>query len=251
MAHRVCPWWLGYLLASPVRRLLQDPRKILSPFIAGGMTVLEPGPGMGFFTIEMARLVGEKGTIVAVDIEPKMLEGLRRRARREGVLDRMDVRQATPSGLGLQDLDGRVDFALAFAVIHELPDQERFFADVHAALKSGGEVLVAEPRGHVKEPEFRATFAGCRRGGVSRGRQTRHPAQPLGRACEDMRRALPRLIGARRSALCARCGPGVCRAVQFSVPHRSPGPRDHALSKCSQRAGDVPGSGLHRLRPGP
>ena len=147
-------------------------------------------------------------------------------------------------------------FAEADALIRsseerKLPDQERFFADVHAALKSGGKVLVAEPRGHVKEPEFRATFAGCRRGGVSRGRQTRHPAQPLGRACEDMRRALPRLIGARRSALCARCGPGVCRAVQFSVPHRSPGPRDHALSKCSQRAGDVPGSGLHRLRPGP
>src|SRR6266545_3675957 len=70
-------------------------------------------------------LVGERGKIVAVDIEPKMLEGLCRRARREGVLDRVDVRQATPSGLGLQDLDGRVDFALAFAVIHELPDQKR------------------------------------------------------------------------------------------------------------------------------
>ena len=158
MAHRVCPWWLGYLLASPVRRLLQNPREILPPFIAEGMTVLEPGPGMGFFTIELARLVGERGKIVAVDIEPKMLAGLRRRARREGVLDRMDVRQATPSGLGLQDLDGRVDFALAFAVIHELPDQERFFADVHAALKPGGKVLVAEPRGHVKEPDFRATL---------------------------------------------------------------------------------------------
>ncbi len=158
MAHRVCPWWLGYLLASPVRRLLQDPREILSPFIAEGMTVLEPGPGMGFFTIEMARLVGERGRIVAVDIEPKMLEGLRRRARKEGVLDRVDLRQATPPGLGLQDLDGRVDFALAFAVIHELPDQERFFADVHAALKPGGKALVAEPKGHVKESDFRATL---------------------------------------------------------------------------------------------
>jgi SAM-dependent methyltransferase len=158
MAHSVCPWWLGYLLASPVRRLLQDPREILSPFVVEGMTVLEPGPGMGFFTIELARLVGERGKIVAVDVEPRMLEGLSRRARKVGLLDRVDARQATPPGLGLQDLDGRVDFALAFAVVHELPDQELFFADIHAALKPGGKVLVAEPRGHVKEPEFRATL---------------------------------------------------------------------------------------------
>jgi len=158
MAHRVCPWWLGYLLASPVRRWLQDPREILSPFIAEGMTVLEPGPGMGFFTVDLARLVGERGKVVAVDIEPRMLDGLRQRARKRGVLDRVDARLATASGLGLHDLDGRVDFALAFAVVHELPDQARFFADLHAALKPGGKVLLAEPRGHVTEPEFRASL---------------------------------------------------------------------------------------------
>jgi SAM-dependent methyltransferase len=158
VAHGVCPWWIGYLLVSPLRRLLQDPRRILSPFVVEGMTVLEPGPGMGFFTIELARLVGERGKVVAVDIEPRMLEGLRRRARRRDLLDRLDVRQATGSGLGLNDLDGQVDFALAFAIVHELPDQARFFADVHATLKAGGRMLVAEPRGHVDDPEFGATL---------------------------------------------------------------------------------------------
>lgn len=158
MAHRVCPWWLGYLLASPIRRLLDDPGRILAPFVAEGMVVLEPGPGMGFFTVELARRVGERGRVVAVDIEPRMLEGLRRRARKEGLLHRIDTRLATASGLGLQDLDGRVDFALAYAVVHEVPDQTRFLADVHAALRPGGKVLLAEPRGHVKDPEFRATL---------------------------------------------------------------------------------------------
>jgi hypothetical protein len=44
MAHRVCPWWIGYLLASPLRRWLgQDPAKILSPYVREGMTILEPG----------------------------------------------------------------------------------------------------------------------------------------------------------------------------------------------------------------
>ena len=43
MAHRVCPWWLGYLLGAPLRRLMQDPRKVLAPYVREGMTVLEPG----------------------------------------------------------------------------------------------------------------------------------------------------------------------------------------------------------------
>jgi SAM-dependent methyltransferase len=158
MAHRVCPWWIGYLLVSPIRRWLQDPREILSPFVAEGMTVLEPGPGMGFFTIDLARLVGERGRVVAVDVEPRMLEGLRRRARRRGVLERIDARLATASGMGLHDLDGRVDFALAFALVHEVPDPSRFFAEIHDALRPGGKVLVAEPRGHVTEPEFRQSL---------------------------------------------------------------------------------------------
>jgi ubiquinone/menaquinone biosynthesis C-methylase UbiE len=178
MAHRVCPWWVGYLLASPLRRWLQEPREILSPFVAEGMTVLEPGPGMGFFTIDLARLVGERGKVVAVDIEPRMLEGLRRRARKQGVLDRIDARLATDSGMGLRDLDGRVDFALAFALVHEVPDPSRFFAEVQAALKPGGKVLVAEPRGHVTEPEFHrslqvATSAGFRVAGERAIRRSR------------------------------------------------------------------------------
>ncbi|MFY9643515.1 MAG: hypothetical protein WCD20_15720 [Rhodomicrobium sp.] len=66
--HRVCPWWMGYLLASPIRKWWQDPARILSPYVRAGMTVLEPGPGMGFFTLEIARLVGPSGRLVAVDV---------------------------------------------------------------------------------------------------------------------------------------------------------------------------------------
>ena len=49
------------------------------------MTVLEPGPGMGFFTLELARIVGPEGRVVAVDVQPKMVEGLQKRARRAGL----------------------------------------------------------------------------------------------------------------------------------------------------------------------
>ena len=69
MGKRVCPWWLGYLLASRIRRWISDdPRKLLAPYVREGMTVFEPGPGMGYFTVELARLVGPVGRVVAVDV---------------------------------------------------------------------------------------------------------------------------------------------------------------------------------------
>jgi SAM-dependent methyltransferase len=158
MAHRVCPWWIGYLLASPVRRLWQQPRAVVGAYVVEGMTVLEPGPGMGFFTLELARLVGPSGRVVAVDVQARMLSALRRRARRSGLLERIDTRQAGPEGMGVEDLAGTVDFALAFAMVHEVPDRARFFRELSAALKPGSRLLLAEPRGHITAGAFAATL---------------------------------------------------------------------------------------------
>ena len=158
MAQRICPWWIGYLLASPLRRLRQDPHAILSPFVSEGMTVLEPGPGMGFFTLELARLVGPRGRVVAVDVQPKMLEGLRRRAGRAGLADRIELRAPQGSRIGTDDLRAAVDFVLAFAVVHELPDIAGFFAESRQALKASGRMLVAEPTAHVTEEAFITTL---------------------------------------------------------------------------------------------
>ncbi len=154
--HRVCPWWLGYLLASPLRRLMQDPARILAPYVREGMVVLEPGPGMGFFTLELARLVGPAGRVVAVDIQPRMLAGLKRRLAKAGLLDRVDLRAARADSMGLADLVGKVDFVLAFAVVHEMPSASSFFAESSQAVKPGGSLLLAEPAGHVSSEAFEA-----------------------------------------------------------------------------------------------
>jgi ubiquinone/menaquinone biosynthesis C-methylase UbiE len=158
MSGAVCPWWLGYVIAAPWRRLWHDPRTLLHPFIGEGMTVLEPGPGMGFFTLEAARLVGPKGLVVAVDIQPRMLETLRRRAGKAGLLERIDARLAQGEGMGVDDLEGRVDFVLAFAMVHELPDAKRFFEEARRVMKPGGRLLLAEPRLHVSEAAFDGTL---------------------------------------------------------------------------------------------
>ena len=154
--HRVCPWWLGYLLASPIRRWAQDPHKILHPHVRECMTVLEPGPGMGFFTLELLRLTSPSGRVVVVDIQPQMLAVLKRRVAKAGLLDRLDARIAQPDSMGLADLVGSVDFALVFAVVHELPAAGPFFAEVSRSLKPGARLLLVEPVGHVKAAEFEA-----------------------------------------------------------------------------------------------
>ena len=166
-AHSVCPWWLGYFLASPIRRLFQDPRAIVSPWVSEGMTVLEPGPGMGFFTLEMARLVGPHGRVVAVDLQPRMLEALIRRARRAGLKERIEAREAEGKNLRVEDLESKVDFILAFAVVHELPDVAAFFAQGCRAMKPGGRMLVSEPKHHVSEAALAETAALAERAGLS------------------------------------------------------------------------------------
>jgi ubiquinone/menaquinone biosynthesis C-methylase UbiE len=166
MAHRVCPWWLGYVLASPLRRLICNPNEILAPHVRAGMTVIEPGPGMGFFTLPLARMVGPKGRVVAVDIEPKMLESLRRRAGRAGLAERIETRVARAESLGLDGWEERADFALAFAMVHELPSAASFFQEIARALKPGAGLLLAEPAGHIGQSEFDAELAAAGEAGL-------------------------------------------------------------------------------------
>jgi SAM-dependent methyltransferase len=92
--------------------------------------------------------------VVVVDLQPKMLEGLRRRAQNAGLAERIETRVAQPNTLGVADLACTVDFVLASAVVHEVPSAERFFAEVAGALRPGAAVLLLEPKGHVKEEKF-------------------------------------------------------------------------------------------------
>ena len=154
MSKRICPWWMGYLLASPLRRLAYSPAEILRPYVRAGMTVLEPGPGMGFFTLELARMVGASGRVVALDAQAKMIARLKRRAAKAGVTERIDARLVNADSLGIADLAGRVDFTLVFAVVHEMPSSASFFNEAARASKAGASVLFAEPAGHVKQQLF-------------------------------------------------------------------------------------------------
>ncbi len=154
MAKHICPWWIGYLLVSPIRRLGQNPRKILAPYIKPRMAVLDAGCGMGFFSLDMARLAGEDGKVICVDLQKKMIQSLMKRATKAGLQDRIDGRLCSSENLPLEDMKSRIDFALAFAIVHEVPDARKFFEQIYSALKPDGLLLFSEPKGHVSENKF-------------------------------------------------------------------------------------------------
>jgi ubiquinone/menaquinone biosynthesis C-methylase UbiE len=157
MAHKVCPFWVGYLLINPLRKLFENPNKILGPYVQEGMIVFEPGCGMGFFTLPLARMVGPTGRIVATDIQPKMVSTLRRRAQKAGLSGRIELRLIQENGLGITDLSGKVDFAVALHMVHEVPDQASFFTEIRQSLKQDGKLLFVEPKGHVSQDQFEAS----------------------------------------------------------------------------------------------
>ena len=123
------------------------------------MTTLDIGCGMGFFSIPLAHLVGANGKVICVDIQEKMLKGLEKRAQKAGVSTRIETRLCYQHTIGLQDLAEKIDFALAFAVVHEVPDPTRFFTELCATIVPFGSVLLAEPKGHVSEEEFTITLS--------------------------------------------------------------------------------------------
>jgi len=169
MAQPVCPWWLGYVLASPIRRLLQDPEKILMPYVKPNMVALDIGSAMGFFTLPLARMTSHGGRVIAVDLQEKMIASLRRRAEKAGLSAQIETRQCSETQLGIEDLAGQVDFALIFAVLHEMPDIPATLASVYRALKAGGMLLMAEPTGHVDGPQFEETIAAAQACGFTVG----------------------------------------------------------------------------------
>jgi len=167
MAERVCPWWLGYLLVSPLRRLLEKPEEVLAPHVASGVTAMDIGCGMGFFSLPLAELVGPSGRVICVDLQERMISSLRKRASRAGLAERIETRVCSASSLGTQDLEGKVDFVLTYAMVHEVPDAAGLLTQIHDVLVPGGRLLIAEPRGHVSEEALEKTIAAAEKAGLS------------------------------------------------------------------------------------
>jgi len=136
------PELLASVIDNPLRRKIQPPSEMpLRHSIEAGMTVLEVGPGNGRYTIETARRVGGTGKVIAVDIEPKMIERVTRRAQVEGVAN-LEARVADVYALPFED--DTFDAVCLIAVISEIPEPERAMSEFHRVLKSSGTIAFSE-----------------------------------------------------------------------------------------------------------
>ena len=150
MGH-ICSHRFVWTFDNFLRPLIHNPQKIFGPYVKTGMRVLDVGCGAGFAAIGMARLVGDEGKVVAVDVQPEMLTKVSRRAERTGLGHRIQTHLGQSAELGVE---GHFDFVNAFYMVHEVPDKEAFLRQIHTRLQPDGHFLIVEPKFHVSNNKF-------------------------------------------------------------------------------------------------
>jgi ubiquinone/menaquinone biosynthesis C-methylase UbiE len=162
--RRPCPVEKAGKLDSRWRRWLQHPRKMLRPHVSEGMTVLDLGCGPGFFTIDLARLVGPGGRVIAADVQQGMLAKLATKIEGSPLAQRIALHRCEKNRIGV---DEALDFVLTFYVVHEVPDQTAFFSELASLIKPDGRILVVEPPIHVSKEAFAKTIAVAQTAGLA------------------------------------------------------------------------------------
>ena len=160
---RICPVERAGHLDSKIRSWVQNPLKILRPYIHEGMTVLDIGCGPGFFTIDMARLVGASGRVIAADLQEGMLEKLQKKIRGTQLEERFTLHRCEPNSIGVSD---KVDFILVFYMFHEVSRPEEFLAEIESILQPNGRILIVEPPFHVSKKAFAKMIGEAQKAGL-------------------------------------------------------------------------------------
>jgi len=161
--NRVCPVERAGSLDNKIRRFLQNPNKILGPYIKSGMTVLDVGCGPGFFSIDLARMVGNSGQVIASDLQGGMLQKLKDKIQGTELEKRITLHKSEENKVGVSE---QVDFVLLFYVVHEIPNKKSFFSEIEKILNTNGQILMVEPPFHVSKKEFGKAIRTARETGL-------------------------------------------------------------------------------------
>ncbi len=127
------------------REKYEQPEKLLDALkLESGMTVADVGAGVGYFTLRLARRVGNSGRVLAVEVQQAMLDLLKRNSEREK-LNNIELVLGTPIDPGLPQAS--VDLALLVDVYHEFQQPEAMIAGIRRSLKQSGRLVLVEYRG--------------------------------------------------------------------------------------------------------
>lgn len=148
--NHTCPWWLCFTFDNPLRKLIHNPIKILNPFIKTNDSVLDLGPGMGYFTLPICEIVGNNGTVYAADIQKKMLDVIDTKAKQKNIKN-LKTFLIEEDGL---NIDFSFDMVLLFWMFHEVSGKEALVNELKNKLKVSGKILLVEPKIHVGRKQF-------------------------------------------------------------------------------------------------
>ena len=127
---------------DPSRDAWQKPDLVVDALgIKPGMVVADLGAGTGYFIGRLARAVGERGVVLAIDPEPDMARHLGTRARKEKLPNVVPV-LALPEDPFLPP--GRVDRVLIVDTYHHIDARRVYFTRLRAALATGGQVAIVD-----------------------------------------------------------------------------------------------------------
>lgn len=140
MSYHGIPW-----LNRPERIQEENPEEMLEQLkVQPGMTVCDMGCGDGYYTIELARRVGPTGKVIAVDIQPEMLQELSRRCEQNN-LKNVDMILGLPHDPKLPE--GKLDLILMVDVYHEFSNPIEMLESMRISLKKDGRIALVEFRG--------------------------------------------------------------------------------------------------------
>ena len=92
--------------------------------------------------------------MIAADLQAEMLDRLRARAARLKISNTIKYHLCEPERIGIAE---KLDFILAFYMVHEVPSPAAFFRQSRAMVNPAGRLLYVEPKFHVSRGEFQAT----------------------------------------------------------------------------------------------
>ncbi len=142
------PYSQRAVLHSPLRFLVHPVRRTLErSHVEPGATVLELGPGTGYFSVEASRRIGRGGRLICLDIQRPMLVDLAERLRDAGAKADLILGDATHLPLA----EDSVDTAYLVTVLGEIPDRPHALADLRRVLRSGGVLSFTE---HLTDPDY-------------------------------------------------------------------------------------------------
>ncbi|MCJ2164938.1 MULTISPECIES: methyltransferase domain-containing protein [unclassified Pseudodesulfovibrio] len=147
----VYSWRKQWTLDNPVRGMMHPPKKLFGHMVEPGMTVVDTGCGTGFFTMALARMVGNTGTVVGVDIQAGALNRLNEKAAMAGLSGIIKTMESRADDMGELPI---ADFALAAYMVHEVPDIDTYFLQMSRCVRPGGRLLLLEPKFHVSPAHF-------------------------------------------------------------------------------------------------